>query len=672
MKTIALAGNPNTGKTTIFNYLSNAKEKTGNWHGTTVELKESIVNINNEQFRIIDLPGIYNLAPHSLEEKVARDFLLEENPELIIVVIDASNMERGLSLITQLRELNKNILCIINMMDIAHNQGISIDLPLIEKIFDSKTIATIAQKNIGLNELKTIIPECAKKQPSNFIFSYGEHIANSISQISNILTNSTAHIDKPSTLGYALHILEDTRYSLIENFDVFTKQNLLSLKISLEEKIMQDFGEHIEMFISEKRYAFVKGIITECVNKKLSLEQKINYSDMIDRIVTHKVLGLPIFLLTMYLLFQMVFTFSAPFVQLIQLFFNLIETGLASMINVFHIPPIISSFLIKGVLHGVGSVAVFLPNILILFLGISVLEDTGYLARAGFIMDRFMHLFGLHGKSFIPLLLGFGCNVPAIMAARTLNSQKDRILTILIIPFMSCSARLPVYTLFTAAFFPKHQGLIVLSLYLIGILISIIAARILKNILFSEESSPLIIELPPYKIPRFKNMLIHTWIRVFSFIKKAGTIILPSVIILWILSSIPFGVIYASEYSVLGRIAKLFAPIFVPAGYGFWQAVVALGMGVIGKELVVGAFGTLIGIANTPLSMSISQYFTPLSAYSFLLMVLIYVPCVAVIATIKSELNWKYAILSLFCSTSLAWLVSVMFYQTAMLISHLI
>jgi len=365
----------------------------------------------------------------------------------------------------------------------------------------------------------------------------------------------------------------------------------------------------------------------------------------------------------MYLLFQLVFTLGSPLADLIDGFFGRLAENAEVFFEKQNLPSWVGSLVSDGIISGVGSVLVFLPNIMLLFLGISILEDSGYLARAAFVMDRFMHALGLHGKSFIPMLLGFGCNIPGIMATRTLESRKDRILTILVNPLMSCSARLPVYTLFASAFFPKNQGLVVFSLYLLGIVLAIFVAKVFKHMFFKGEVAPLVMELPPYRVPTLRNVLLSMWTRSSLFIKKAGTIIFLGVVLVWILSSLPLGVEYAGENSLIGRLGKILAPLFKPAGFGFWQAGVALLFGILAKEVVVGTLGTLYGASEEGLKEVLLEQFTPLSAYAFLIMTLIYIPCLASIATIKRETNWRWTTLAVSYSLILGWVLSVLFYQ---------
>jgi len=654
---IALAGNPNSGKTTLFNQLTGARAKIGNWSGTTVEKKEGELKHQGKELKIVDLPGTYSLSAYSIDERIARTFLIEEKPDLVVVIIDASNLERNLYLVSQLLELGQNVLLDLNMIDLVRKRGIKIYTEKLSKILGIPVAETVASEGEGIQEIKDKIIENLGNKSNTLKIDYGE-LEKSISSLEDFLEKRDGNIDL-SRRALAIKILENDQDILkkLEHSDYF--KEILEMYHNIEAK----FSEDLETFIIEKRYAYLKGVVKECTDKSFTLEERITLSDKIDRIVTNRIGGIPIFLMFMYLLFSMVFKIGDPLVGLVDGFFGLLSEKASLLIEFLGLPPWFASFISDGIISGVGSVLVFLPYILLLFLGISFLEDTGYLARAAFIMDKVMHSLGLHGKSFIPMLLGFGCNIPGIMATRTLESNKDRILTILILPLMSCSARLPVYTLFAGALFPKNQGLVVFSLYILGIVLSIIMAKLFKSLFFKGETAPLVMELPPYRLPKLKNILLHMWSRSVIFIKKAGTIIFIAVIFIWALASLPVGVEYASEQSIIGRIGEFLAPVFKPAGFGFWQAAVALIFGILAKEVVVGTMGTLYGVGEEGLSSIIQQQFTPLSGYAFLLMILIYIPCIAALATIKRETNWKWTGIAVFYTFLLGWFLSVIVYQ---------
>jgi ferrous iron transport protein B len=423
----------------------------------------------------------------------------------------------------------------------------------------------------------------------------------------------------------------------------------------------------IEMALVERRYGFLNGLAKAVIRRKSRVEERLDISERIDRVVLNKYLGIPIFLVLLWGTFQLIFTLGGPLVDLVDTFFSWLGKASSEGALALGAPEWVASLVADGIIGGIGSVLVFLPNILLLFLAIAILEDSGYMARAAFVMDRLMHALGLHGKSFIPLILGFGCNVPAIMATRTLNSEKDRLLTILINPFISCSARLPIYVLFAGAFFAQAQGLVVFSLYVLGIVVAIGTALLFRRLFFAYEIAPLVMELPPYRLPSLHSILIHMWERSRLFLTKAGTIIAATVILVWTLASLPLGVEYASEASLIGGLGRLLAPLLAPAGFGFWQAAVALFFGILAKEVVVGTLGTLYGGEET-LTAAIQSTFTPTSAYAFMVMSLIYIPCIATIGAIRREAGWRWALLSVAYSLTLGWLLAVLIFQIAQLL----
>ena len=658
-KTIAISGNPNTGKTTIFNTLTGLRQEIGNWPGVTVEKKEGYFIYKNIKFNVVDLPGTYTLTEESEDQKIAIDFLTNEKVDTVILTANASNLERSLYLLILLSELNQNIIVVLNMIDIAEKEGIKYDIEKLEKIFGIPFVETIANKGYGIENLKEKIYEKTrdKREKHFFKINYGEEIESYVSKIEEKLKNIS--LPYPSKF-ISLRLLEkDERIrELIKN-----KVNINEIDEiigQLEKKI-----PNIEVILIEKRYGIINGMVKECLLSRKKVEKRIEITNYLDRVLTNNFLGPLIFLLIMFIIFQIVFKWGAPFQELLDKFFHFSGEKISLFLHSINAPLFLISFIEEGIISGIGSVVMFLPNIFLFFLLFAILEETGYMARAAFTTDRLMHKMGLHGKSAIPLILGFGCNVPAIMSTRTLETKKDKILTILVIPFMSCSARLPVYILFTGIFFKSHQSLVIFSIYLIGILLGILMARIFKFIFFKEESIPIIIELPPYEIPYWKNVIIEGWERTKVFLKRAGTIIFVGVLILWFLSYFPDPSNFGKETSLIGRIGNFFAPILKPAGFGFWQASVALIFGIYAKELVVGCFGTLFGENN--LSTILPYYFTPASSYSFMLMTLLYIPCLATIAIIKREIGIKWALFSAIFSIFLGYLISTLFYQLTLL-----
>ncbi len=657
---IALAGNPNSGKTSIFNNLTGSHQHVGNWPGVTVEKKEGYFFYENYKVNVVDLPGIYSLSASTIDEKIARDFLLDEKPDLVVCIVDSSNLERNFYLVTQLLEMKQKIVIDLNMIDIAEAKGLKIDENKLSLILNLPVVKTVASKNKGTDLLKkAIITAYQNKKISDFKINYNKKIEEALKRIIPLLEENNVEEDKR---WISLKLLEGDQHIIHRIKEKYKIHNIEEKILAEVTRIEKETGEDIITLMVDNRYGYIKGVLNEILQK--SFKRKISWevSDRIDRIILNRFLGIPIFLLIMYATFQLVFTVGGPAAEVIDTFFSWLGTEAGEILKKAGASDMLISFFVDGVIGGVGSVLVFLPNILLLFLVISFLEDTGYMARAAFVMDKLMHTLGLHGKSFIPMILGFGCNVPAIMATRTLESEKDRILTILVNPLISCSARLPIYVLFTSVFFTKHQGLVVFSLYLLGIVLAIVVARIFKNIFFKEEVAPLIMELPPYRLPQFKSVLIQMWLRAKVFLIKAGTIIFVTVVLIWFLGSLPPGVEYASEKSIIGKIGKFFAPIFKPAGFGFWQAAVALVFGILAKEVVVGTLGTLFG-GEEGLSQILPHYFTPLSAYAFMVMSLIYVPCIATIAVIKRETNWKWTLLAIGYSLILGWIMAVLIFQ---------
>ena len=664
--TVALVGNPNSGKTTVFNNLTGAHQSVGNWPGVTVEKKEGKININGEVLRIIDLPGTYNLGNYSEDERIARDFILFEKPEIIINIVDATNLERNLYLTFQLLEMGARVVLALNMSDELKIKQMNIDSEKLALLIGIPVVPTVAIHGEGLNELlQEVLRESKKKDLRSFAVDYGKEIENEIINLDHHLLLNLSWENSDKSRWFAIKLLEgemNTLQKLVKNLNI---ERFIPIRDTAVKRLENLLGEEVESLIAERRYDFIQKIVAQAITRKETSEAQLSLSDKIDRIVTNRYIGIPLFLFAMWALFQFTFKVGDPFIGYIEGFFEWLTGVIEPWLVGLGASELLRSFVLDGVIGGLGSVLVFIPNIFLLFLAISLLEDSGYMARAAYIMDRFMHTLGLHGKSFIPFLIGFGCNVPAIMATRTLENRRDRLITILINPLMSCSARLPVYILFAGAFFGAHQGLVIFSLYLMGIVLAILMGIVFKKFLFKGESSHFVMELPPYRLPTLKNTWIHIWGRLSSFIRRAGTIIFAVVILIWVLSNLPAGVEFASQESFLGRIGSALAPIFKPAGFGTWQAAVALLFGVLAKEVVVGTLAVLYGIAELGLSESLIVHsWTPLSAYAFMVMTLIYVPCVATIGTIKRETNsWGWTLFVVAYTLILGWLVAVLIFQ---------
>jgi len=664
---IGLIGNPNVGKSTLFNYLTGARQHVGNWPGKTVEKKEGEFNFENKKIKLVDLPGSYSLTAYTEEEIVTSNFIFQENPDAIVQIIDAQNFERNLFLTIQLIELGAPLIIALNMVGLAKEKGILIKEKRLSELLNVPVISIDAKKGKNIDLLlRKVIAQKEQQVKAKIKFEYNIEVNDELVKIKNFILNREA-IDKEKINWLSLKLLEDdfrAEQSLIK------KPYYLKLKKQVKKSIshlQQIFDKDIHNILANTRYGFIKGLSKEVITRK-KLFKKNSFSEKFDEIATNKFFGIPLFLFIALLLFQITFKLSEPLVSITESFFEIIKKFTAELLIGWHLSDWFVSLITSGIIGGVSGVLVFIPIIGILFLLLAILEDSGYLARVAYIMDKLMHKIGLHGKAFIPLILGFGCNVPGVMATRTLETKKDRLLAILINPFMSCGARLPVYFLFTSIFFSKHQGWVIFSLYLLGIFVAIIVGLILKKLLFKNLSSPFVIELPSYRWPSIKGVLIHSWERVWQFIKKAGTIILVFSIIIWFLASMPFGVEYSSEQSIAGSIGKIVAPIFEPLGFGNWQSSMALMFGFVAKEIIVSTFGSLYGIGDIENESSFNNVlqndFTPLSAYAFMVFVLLYIPCLATLAVIKKETgSWKWSILVISYTTFIAWIVAFIVFQ---------
>ncbi|MDR3223530.1 MAG: ferrous iron transport protein B [Methanobrevibacter sp.] len=663
---VGFAGNPNVGKTTLFNYLTGLRQHVGNWPGKTVEKAEGHLNFDGNRIDIIDLPGNYALSAHSIEEIVSRDFIVDESSDVIVNVLDANNLERNLYLTSQMMELGTNLVIAINMNKFAKKRGYQIDIEKLSLLLGVPVLEIEANDGSGKEELlKTI--EKAKENPidSSEKLVYGSEIADHLSELQKIIEEDKNLLDVPSSWT-AIKLLENDKIIIEKVKKSFIKDKIFNEVEKVSKHFRHVFNESSEEVIANYRYAFIDGLLNEAVTRP---EVEVpTITEKIDKFVLNRILGLPIFLIIMWLIFQITFAIGTPLQEPFNYLFGFIGELVSGLLgeNIF------SSFIVDGLINGVGGVLVFIPIIFLMFLMISILEDSGYLARAAFVMDRIMHKFvGLHGKSFIPMILGFGCGVPGIMATRTMEHERDRILTMLLIPFMSCTARLPVYTLFVAAFFTAYQGEVIFSLYLIGVIVAIIVATILKRVLFKGITSPFVMELPTYKLPSLKGVLIHTWEKTYGFIRKAGTIILAASVIIWILSSFPAGVEYGSHESAIGQIGNFASPIFEPLGFGYWQPTVALIFGVVAKEVVVSTFSSLFGVVEdgSGIGLALQGIFTPLTAFTFLVFILLYVPCFSFLATVKKESNsWKWPAILLGVTVITAYIVSFIVYNVGRLI----
>ncbi|EIF6288191.1 TPA: ferrous iron transport protein B [Clostridium perfringens] len=666
MLTIALAGNPNCGKTSLFNLLTKSRQHIGNWPGVTVEKKEGTLKFKGESYKVIDLPGTYSLGAYSEDEIVARNYILKDKPDVVINVVDATNLERNLYLTTQLIEMGANVVIALNMIDQAESLNIEIDTNKLSKRLGVPIIKTSALKNRGIEELiETSIH--SKKNEKLININYGEDIENEIKNLSYLLEAYKNKLEFPVNWT-ALKLLENDEYIK----DKVKQLNSPSIFTKLEESnktIEKNIGFEADMSIVDKRYSFISSI-TEDVIKKPSKKQ-VTTTEKIDKIVTNKYLGIPIFALIMYCLYELTFIIGAGiqewFGDLIAKAGVIVSDFIANM----GAPELLVGFINDGLFGGVGAVLSFLPLIMVMYFLLGLLEDSGYMARAAYVMDRLMRGLGLHGKTFVSMIVSVGCNVPGIMSTRTLENKKDRMIAILINPFISCGARMPIYAVFVEAFFPTHQGLVLFSLYVLGIIVALISGKIFSKTLFKGESSYFVMELPAYRMPSIKNVFLLMWEKAGAFFKKAGMIIFPMMIVLWALSVLPLGVEPNSEHSILGMIGSFVAPLFVLAGYGTWQAGVSLITGILAKESVVATMGMVYaGVEEGEALINvIQQVFTPLSAISFLVMTLLYTPCLAALGAIKRETNsMKWTIFSAVYTFVIALVLSTLVYQVGLLL----
>jgi ferrous iron transport protein B len=656
---VAIIGNPNVGKTAIMNALAGTNEKVGNWPGVTVKKKVGKYNFRGVDVELVDLPGIYSLTSYTLEEKVARNFLLKGNYDVVMDVIDVTLLGRNLYLTLELLEMGIRPVLVLNKADELKN--FSIDERVLEEILKLPVVTVSALKRKGLEELSETLLRVATGgiKPEGIVPTYSEDLENAITFLSLKIEKLTGRKEFPYNLRwFTIKLLEkDPEVTEEAKEQLKLPQTIFREIEKIEEFIKEKHKCDLPSFVARERFNLASQIARRVVKgEKRLVEGRV--SDKIDYFVTNPFTGIPIFFLIMWLVFKLTFDLSAPVSDLIdEIFGSLLPAFVESKLS--FLPPFMISLINNGVLAGVGAVMVFLPVLGILYLMMSILEDTGYMARAAALWDNFMKLFGLSGASVIPMILGFGCNVPAVYATRAMRSSKQRLITMMIIPWLSCSARLPVYAIFTAAFFKEKETTVIFLLYLLGVFMALAFGFLLSKILkLIPEEEEFFIELPPYTIPAWNVVLNQTWIEVREFLYKAGTVIFALSIFIWALATLPWGVEYAGENSIVGYIGKLLYPLFEPFGVSDWKPVVALIFGALAKEVVVGTLGTLYG-AEENVVEAISHTFTPASALSFMVFTLLYMPCVATIAAIKQESgSWKYPILAIAVELTTAWLIA--------------
>ena len=673
---LALVGNPNCGKTTLFNALTGSNQYVGNWPGVTVEKKEGLARVDGRGVTIVDLPGIYSLSPYSMEEIVARNFVVGERPDAIINIVDATNLERNLYLTAQLLELERPMVIALNFMDEVAKRGDKLDIDRISRALGVPVIPITARTGENIQKLL----EVAHKQiHTGFTIEPDDMYDDFTHQIHHemgALIHDRAYAAGLPAHWTAVKLLEgDERVENALGLDKEARWKVDAIARHYEEAY--PLGDR-ETLIADARYRFIQNVVGVSLRRGKPLDE-LTLSDKIDAIATHKWFAVPVFLLMMLGLFSITFgpgQFLSDQVDVLinGWFANLVRGVLESAGTA----PWVESLLVDGVIAGVGGVLVFLPQIALLFLFLSLLEDSGYMSRAAFIMDRLLRRFGLSGKAFIPMLMGFGCTVPAIMGARTMENEKDRRMTIMLAPFMSCSARLPVYGLMSAAFFPKYAGLVVFSLYVLGLLCAIVSGLILKRTMFKGEPAAFVLELPPYRLPTLRNCLTHVWERVRGFLVKAGTLILAMSVLLWFLQS--FGVSGGLHMvdnpgdSILGVVGTAIAPVFAPLGFGAWQAAVALLTGLVAKEMVVSSLAMLYGFSTLDTGAAVAAalggtFATPAAAYAFLVFILLYIPCVAAVSTMVREMNSvKWTLRSIAWQLASAWIVAFLVYLVGSLL----
>jgi ferrous iron transport protein B len=729
--TVALAGNPNCGKTTLFNALTGARQRVGNWPGVTVERLEGNSSFQGTDINMVDLPGIYSFSAYSVDEKVSREYILKEKPDVVINILDATNLERNLYLTTQLLEMRVPVVVALNMMDMAKQRKIQIELDHLATHLGCPVIPIVASRREGIAELKEAVLSVARTHHlSATRVEYDSEVEPLLADLQEQL-KETAAAAKVDPRWLAIKLLEEDALAAEITGGTFAGAVQAAAK-----KIKHHVGDDIDVVIADGRYGFIHGLAKDVVKRTSQVRRTV--SDAIDRVVLNRIVGIPVFLLVMYAVFLLTINVGGGFIDFFDILFGTIFVdGFGTLLAAVHTPEWLITLLADGLGGGIQTIATFIPPIFFIFLCLSALEDSGYMARAAFVMDRLLRAIGLPGKAFLPMLVGFGCNVPGIMAARTLENERDRTMTVMMNPFMSCGARLPIYILFAAAFFPRSGGALIFGIYLFGIVLSVLTGLMLRTTVLKGEAATFVMELPPYHIPTLNGVLLHAWNKLKGFIFRAGKVILPIVVILSFLNAVGTDGSFGNEdsdKSLLTVVGKSITPVFHPMGISDenWPATVGLFTGIFAKEAVVGtlnslysqmdsatavteeeepfslwsgigeafasipaAFEGFAGSVTDPLGLSITKklddegaasealgtsagtldslqhYFgSRIAAIAYLLFILIYAPCVAAIAAIYRETSWKWALFAVTYLTGLAWMTATLFYQIGTLSAH--